>query len=70
MDEAVRLPEYELQADQSPLADSTVEDARLAFVRFGWLSFNTHNGPDVEGLLFQYGSYSFAGPPVHMNLTR
>ncbi|MET9955077.1 hypothetical protein ABZ135_26500 [Streptomyces sp. NPDC006339] len=60
--EAEGLLERELRADRHMLADLTTEEAWLAFLRFGRRLFDVSNTPDADGLLFQYGTYSFDGP--------
>ncbi|WP_329428103.1 hypothetical protein OG339_01500 [Streptosporangium sp. NBC_01495] len=71
MDEAVCLLYVELQAGQRAITDLTTEDAWLAFIRFGRQRFDTADTPDADGLLYQYGTYSFDGPPTFaLNLTR
>ncbi|MFF7771753.1 hypothetical protein ACFZC7_35310 [Streptomyces massasporeus] len=71
MDEAVGLLEGELEAERRALADIDTEDAWLAYLRFGRQLFDVPDTPDADGLLFQYGSYSFDGPPTFtLDLTR
>ncbi|MCQ4210420.1 hypothetical protein [Streptomyces longispororuber] len=36
----------------------------LRFIRFGSQRYDTADTPDADGLLFQYGTYAFEGPPV------
>lgn len=45
------------------MRDLDVEDAWRAFLRFGRTRFDTPGTPDCDGLLFQYGTYAFDGPP-------
>jgi len=61
-DEAVGLFESELRAGQRALSDLGTEGAWRAFIRFGRLRFDTPDSNDADGLLFQYGTYSFDGP--------
>ncbi|MEV0225344.1 hypothetical protein [Streptomyces sp. NPDC050704] len=58
------LLERELCDGRRALADLGAEDAWLAFVRFGRRRLRTPDSPDADGLLFQYGTYSFDGPPT------
>jgi hypothetical protein len=60
--EAGGLLERELRAGRQTLADLTTEEAWLAFLRFGRRLFDVSDTPDADGLLFQYGTYSFDGP--------
>lgn len=64
IDEAVGLLEGELRAGQRALADLGTEDVWQAFLRFGRRLFDVSDAPDGDGLLFQYGTYSFDGPPT------
>jgi len=59
--EAEGLLERELGAGRQTLADLTTEEAWLAFLRFGRQLFDVSDTPDADGLLFQYGTYSFDG---------
>ncbi|MFH8783296.1 hypothetical protein ACH4GK_34705 [Streptomyces rimosus] len=61
-DDAVRLLEADLRAERQPLTDLDTEHAWRAFIRFGRRRFDTPNTADADGLLFQYGTYSFGGP--------
>ncbi|WP_246101079.1 hypothetical protein [Streptomyces cyaneus] len=71
VDEAVGLLEGELEAGQRALADLGTEDVWQAFLRFGRRLFDISGAPDGDGLLFQYGTYSFDGSPTFMvDLTR
>ncbi|MGW3911406.1 hypothetical protein ACWEBX_07720 [Streptomyces sp. NPDC005070] len=45
-------------------ADPVTEDVWLAFLRFGRRVFHVPDAPDADGLLFQYGTYAFDGPPT------
>ncbi|MGW1467083.1 hypothetical protein ACWCPT_22400 [Streptomyces sp. NPDC002308] len=63
MGEAVGLLRGELRSGQRALDDLVTEDFWLAFLRFGRLLFDVPDTPDADGLLFQYGTYSFDGPP-------
>ncbi|MFJ5707332.1 hypothetical protein [Streptomyces sp. NPDC093105] len=62
VDQAEGLFEMELRAGRQTLADLTTEEAWLAFLRFGRQLFDVSDTPDTDGLLFQYGTYSFDGP--------
>ncbi|MDG4859875.1 hypothetical protein P8605_17240 [Streptomyces sp. T-3] len=62
IDEAAELLERELRGGQQAFADLDTEDAWLAFLRFGRRLFDVSDPPDADGLLFQYGTYSFDGP--------
>ncbi|MFD9003032.1 hypothetical protein ACFV0T_18970 [Streptomyces sp. NPDC059582] len=65
------LLENELWVGRWPLAHLDTEDAWLAFLRFGRRLFDVPHRPDADGLLFQYGTYSFDGPVSFMlDLTR
>jgi hypothetical protein len=46
------------------LADLDTEDVWLAYLRFGRRLFDVPDTPDADGLLFQYGTYSFDGSPT------
>jgi hypothetical protein len=61
-DEAAGLFESELRAGRRTLSDLSTECAWHAFIRFGRLRFDTPDSHDADGLLFQYGTYSFNGP--------
>jgi hypothetical protein len=41
-----------------------VEAMLRAFGRFAVIRFAVPKGPDIDGLLFQYGTYSFTGRPM------
>ncbi|MFD5813077.1 hypothetical protein [Streptomyces sp. NPDC127038] len=50
---------------------SMTEDAWSAFIRFGRMRFSTADSTDADGLLFQYGVYTFDGPDAFsLDLTR
>jgi hypothetical protein len=71
IDEAVGLLEGELTAGQRVLADLGTEDVWQAYLRFGRRLFDISDGSDADGLLFQYGNYSFGGPEAFtLDLTR
>ncbi|MFC8223988.1 hypothetical protein ACFUTY_38205 [Streptomyces sp. NPDC057362] len=71
VDEAVGLLEGELRAGQRALADLGTEDVWQAFLRFGRRLFDVSEAPDGDGLLVQYGTYSFDGSPTFtVDLTR
>jgi len=63
-DEAVELLESELRGGQQAFTDLDTKDAWLAFLRFGRQLFDVAHTSDADGLLFQYGTYSFDGPPT------
>ncbi|RAJ70645.1 hypothetical protein K377_07869 [Streptomyces sp. PsTaAH-137] len=60
--EAVGLLESELRAARETRADLGAEDVWRAFLRFGRVRFDTPDTPDVDGLLFQYGTHAFDAP--------
>ncbi|MFE2532140.1 hypothetical protein [Streptomyces sp. NPDC059371] len=62
MDEAVGVLEGDVGTGE--LADPVTEDVWLAFLRFGRRPFHVPDAPDADGLLFQYGTYAFDGPPT------
>jgi hypothetical protein len=62
--EAVGLLERELRAGHQDSDDLDVGEAWRAFVHVGRRLFDVQAAPDADGLLFQYGTYSFDGPPV------
>ncbi|MEV4501912.1 hypothetical protein [Streptomyces klenkii] len=65
------LLEDELHSGRRTLADLDTEDTWLAFLRFGRRLFDVPDTADADGLLFQYGTYSFSGPPTFaLDLTR
>jgi hypothetical protein len=66
MAEAAELLENELSSGQQVFADLDTEDAWLAFLRFGRRLFDVSDASDADGLLFQYGTYSFEGPATFM----
>ncbi|MFF4742333.1 hypothetical protein [Streptomyces sp. NPDC001268] len=67
-DVAVRLLREQLGGLSSSPA---TQDAWSAFIRFGRLRFDTSGSPDADGLLFQYGVFSFHGTPAFsLDLTR
>jgi hypothetical protein len=69
--QALELFRSELRQDGRPLADLTLGHAWPAFLRFGHQHFDTPATPDSDGLLFQYGTHSFHGPPMFtVTLTR
>ncbi|MER7828252.1 hypothetical protein ABTX85_37515 [Streptomyces sp. NPDC096097] len=71
VDEAVGLLEGELGSGQRALDDLVTEDLWLAFLRFGRQLFDVSDTPDADGLLFQYGTHAFGGPPAFtLDLTR
>ncbi len=60
VDEAVGLLKGELRV----LADLGAEGVWRGFLRFAGRLFDVPDVPDADGLLFQYGTYSFGGPPA------
>ncbi|MFB7116172.1 hypothetical protein [Streptomyces sp. NPDC056190] len=71
VDDAVALLEGELRAGQRALAGVGTEDAWQAFLRFGRRLFDVSDAADADGILFQYGTYSFDGPATFtVDLTR
>ncbi|MGK5547440.1 hypothetical protein ACSNOH_22300, partial [Streptomyces sp. URMC 127] len=69
VDEAVGL----LEGDLGPgaLANPVTEDLWLAFLRFGRRRFHVPDAAETDGLLFQFGTYAFDGPPAFtLDLTR
>ncbi|MFD0068719.1 hypothetical protein ACFV99_16585 [Streptomyces sp. NPDC059944] len=71
MHQAVKLLESELAPGQRALDDLVTEDLWLAFLRFGQRLFDVPDAPDADGLLFQYGTHAFDGPPAFtLDLTR
>ncbi|MEV0177582.1 hypothetical protein AB0I00_41615 [Streptomyces sp. NPDC050803] len=64
MDQAEERLQHELCREQRPLAELDLGEVWLGFVRFGSQRFDTADTPDADGLLFQYGTYAFKGPPV------
>ncbi|MFE7672462.1 hypothetical protein ACFU5N_09600 [Streptomyces albidoflavus] len=61
----------ELESSGHALTHLTTRDAWLAFLRFGQRRFDTASSPNSDGLLFQYGTYRFSGPPMFtLDLTR
>ncbi|MFD5819201.1 hypothetical protein [Streptomyces sp. NPDC127038] len=68
--EAADLLRAELRASRLS-SPATTDDAWSAFIRFGRMRFGTADSPDVDGLLFQYGVYTFDGPDgFSLDLTR
>ncbi|MER5890009.1 hypothetical protein ABT160_39805 [Streptomyces sp. NPDC001941] len=71
VDDAVRVLGSELSSGQRALDDLVTEDLWLAFLRFGRQLFDVPDTPDADGLLFQYGTHAFDGPPAFtLDLTR
>ncbi|MEE4543337.1 hypothetical protein V2S66_15330 [Streptomyces sp. V4-01] len=71
VDQARALLESDLLAGREALAGMTAEDCWPAFVRFGRRRFDLPDSPDVDGILFQYGTYACGGPPTFtLDLTR
>ncbi|MFF7247170.1 hypothetical protein ACFZBU_25075 [Embleya sp. NPDC008237] len=70
-DEAMRLLRDELRVERGAVADPTTEGTWSAFLRFGRFRFDTPDTSDADGLLFQYGTHTFDGPPTFsLDLTR
>ncbi|MFC4610358.1 hypothetical protein ACFO9E_21465 [Streptomyces maoxianensis] len=61
--EALGLLRGELEAGRSSITELTAHDVWPAFLRFGRQRFDTALTPDSDGLLLQYGTYAFDGPP-------
>ncbi|MGW0712382.1 hypothetical protein ACWD4G_41700 [Streptomyces sp. NPDC002643] len=55
---------YEVSPGQRPFAELDLDEVWLRFVRFGSQRFDTANTPDADGLLCQYGTHAFDGPPA------
>ncbi|GAA1139371.1 hypothetical protein F4556_006948 [Kitasatospora gansuensis] len=64
LNDALPLLRREVESGPSPVAELTAQDAWLAFLRFGRQRFDTAVTPGSDGLLFQYGTYAFSGPPM------
>ncbi|MFE5208943.1 hypothetical protein [Streptomyces sp. NPDC056600] len=64
VDEAMGLLEAEVRAERRASARLDLEAAWEAFLRFGRQLFDVSDAPDGDGLLFQYGTYDFEGPPA------
>ncbi|WP_406293519.1 hypothetical protein OG948_02775 [Embleya sp. NBC_00888] len=61
----------EWRVQRGAVVDPTTAGAWSAFVRFGRCRFDTPDTFDADGLLFQYGTYSFDGRPTFLlDLTR
>lgn len=70
-DQALGFFKGELEQHGRPLEDLTLGRAWSAFQRFGQQRFDTPSTPESDGLLFQYGTHSFYGPPRFLvSLTR
>ena len=70
-DEALGLLRGGLEAGRSPISELTALDVWLGFLRFGRQRFDTALTPESDGLLFQYGTYSFDGlPKFTLDFTR
>lgn len=71
MEQALDLLRAELEFGRSTKTELTTRAAWLAFTRFGRQRFATATTPDSNGLLFQYGTYTFSGRPMFtVDLTR
>ncbi|MEU9083557.1 hypothetical protein [Streptomyces sp. NPDC048357] len=67
----MRLLKGELKGEWQVLDDLGTEDVWLAYLRFGRRLFDVPDIPDVDGLLFQYGTHTFDGSPTFtLDLTR
>ncbi|KUO02914.1 hypothetical protein AQJ67_18900 [Streptomyces caeruleatus] len=64
MGEALDFLRAEMAAGRSMTTELTTWAAWLAFTQFGRQRFDTVLGPDSDGLLFQYGTYTFSGRPM------
>jgi hypothetical protein len=64
LEEALDCLRAELAAGRSTTTELTTRAAWLAFTRFGRQRFDTGLAPDSDGLLFQYGTYTFSGRPM------
>ena len=70
-DQALEFFRGELHQGGRRLADLALGQAWPAFLRFGRRRFDTPATPESDGLLFQYGTHSFYGPPMFLvTLTR
>lgn len=64
IDRAEERLQHELSRGQRPLAELDLDEVWLRFVRLGSRRFDTADTPDADGLLIQYGTHAFEGPPV------
>ncbi|MER6211871.1 hypothetical protein [Streptomyces sp. NPDC001642] len=64
MDRTEERLRHELSRGDQPLAELDPVEVWLRFVRFGSQRFDTADTPDADGLLFQYGTHAFEGPPL------
>ncbi len=70
-DKALGFFKVALEQQGRPLEDLTLGKAWSAFQCFGQQRFDTPPTPESDGLLFQYGTHSFYGPPMFLvGLTR
>ncbi|MFC1431385.1 hypothetical protein ACEZDB_12090 [Streptacidiphilus sp. N1-3] len=65
-DQALGFFKGELEQHGRPLDELTPGRAWSAFQRFGQQRFDTPSTPECDGLLFQYGTHSFYGPPMFL----
>ncbi|GAA3367229.1 hypothetical protein GCM10020367_68230 [Streptomyces sannanensis] len=71
LEEALASLRDELQSGQCSIIGLTTWEAWPAFLSFGRRRFDTPPIPEADGLLLQYGTYSFDGPPMFtLGLTR
>ncbi|MCX4513885.1 hypothetical protein OHA27_26905 [Streptomyces sp. NBC_01619] len=71
LEAALDLLRAEVAIGRPASTELTARTVWPAFVRFGQERFDTAPTPDSDGLLFQYGTYSFGGPPMFtVDLTR
>ncbi|MFD9516144.1 hypothetical protein [Streptomyces sp. NPDC059979] len=70
-EEALAFLRAELAAGRSTTTELTTRAAWRAWARFAQQRFDAAPTPDSDGLLFQYGTYSFSGRPMFtLDLTR
>ncbi|MCX5401430.1 hypothetical protein [Streptomyces sp. NBC_00102] len=65
-DEALGLLRSEIGPERGEFAASAAEDLWPAWLRFGGRRFDVPDVPDADGLLLQYGTYAFDGPPMFL----
>ncbi|WP_237296851.1 hypothetical protein [Streptomyces sp. 3211] len=71
IDGAEELLAGELRSGRRAGARPDTEGAWRAFLRFARRPFDVPDAPDADGLLFQYGTHAFDGPPMFtLDLTR
>lgn len=66
VEQAQEQLQLELSRGQQSLAELDLGEVWFRFVRFGSQRFDTAETPDADGLLLQYGTHAFEGPPVLM----